>query len=85
MNLATDHNSSPRGQNGRHFADDIFICIFVVGKLCTLNEMSMKFVPKGPIDNNPVLVYIMAWRIDDRPLSEPMLTQFTDAYMWHKW
>ena len=27
----------------------------------------------------------MAWRlIGDKPLSEPMLTQFTDAYMRHK-
>ena len=24
-----DFNSSPRGQNGRHFADDIFRCIFL--------------------------------------------------------
>ena len=31
-----------------------------------------------------VLVQIMAWcRIGNRPLSEPMPTQFTDAYMWH--
>ena len=43
-----------------------------------------KFVPKGPVDNNPAMVYIMAWcRIGDKPLSEPMLTVFTDAYMWH--
>ena len=27
----------------------------------------------------------MAWRqIGDKPLYEPMLTQFTDAYMQHK-
>ena len=26
----------------------------------------------------------MAWRLPgDKPLSEPMLTQFTDADMWH--
>ena len=44
------------------------------------------FVPKGPIDNNPALVQIMAWRqIGDKlkPVSEPMLTQFTDAHMRH--
>ena len=42
----------------------------------------MKFVPKGPVDNNPALVKIMAWRrIGDKPLSEPMLTRFTDAYI----
>ena len=40
------------------------------------------FVPKSPIDNSPALFQIMARRrIDDKPLSEPMPTQFTDAYM----
>ena len=41
-------------------------------------------VPKGPIDNNLALVQIMAWRcIANKPLSELMLAQFTDAYIWH--
>ena len=34
-----------------------------------------------PIDNKLVLVYIMSWRQIDKPLSEPVLTRFTDAYM----
>ena len=47
-----------------------------------LIEISLKFVQRGSIDNKPILVQIMAWRwIGDKPLSEPMLTQFTDAYM----
>ena len=29
-------NSSPSGQNGRHFSDDIFRCIFVNEKFCIL-------------------------------------------------
>ena len=37
-------------------ADDIFRCIFVNEKFCILIEISLKFVPKGPIDNNPALV-----------------------------
>ena len=42
------------------------------------------FVPKGPIDNEPTLFQIMAWhQIGDMPLSEPMMAQFTDAYMRH--
>ena len=45
-------------------------------------EMSLKYVPKGPIYKNPAVVQIMAWRrIGDKPLSELMLTRFTDAYM----
>ena len=72
------------GQNGRHFADDILRCIFVNEKFCVLIEISLKFVPKGPIDNNPELVQKMAWRrIGVGTLSEPMLTQLTDAYMRH--
>ena len=78
-------NSSPLGQNDRHFTDNIFRCIFVNEKFCILVKISLKFVPKGLIDNKPALVEIMAWRqIGDKPLSEPMLTQFTDAYMRHK-
>ena len=77
-------NSSPPGQNGRLFADDIFRCIFVNENFCILINISLKFVPKGPIDNNPALVQIMAWRrIGDKPLSEPVLTRFTDTYMRH--
>ena len=49
-------NSSPPGQNSRHFTDDIFRCIFVNEKFCILIKISLKFVPKGPIDNNPSLV-----------------------------
>ena len=37
-------------------------------------KISMKFVPKGPINNIPALVQIMAWRRPgDEPLSEPMM------------
>ena len=81
--VSTRINSSPPAQNGRLFADDIFRCIFVNEKFCILIKIS-KFVPNGPIDNNPALVQIMAWRrIGDKPLSEPMLARFTDAYMRH--
>ena len=65
-------------------AEDIFKCIFLNEKICILIKISLKFVPNGPIDNNPELVQIMAWcRKGDKPLSEPMLTRFTDAYMRH--
>ena len=47
--------------------------------------MSLKFVLNGPIDNFVVLVQVMARRqTDDKPLPEPMLTQFTDAYTQHQ-
>ena len=49
---------------------------FLNVKFCILIQISLKNVPKGPIDNNQALVQIMAWRwIGDKPLSEPMLNQ----------
>ena len=47
----------PPGENGRHFADAILKCIFLNEKFCILIKISLRFVPKGPIDdNNPVLI-----------------------------
>ena len=59
---------------GRHFADDIFKCIFVTENVWTPIEMSQKYVPKGPIINVPALVQMMAKRRQgDKPLSEPRM------------
>ena len=67
---------------GAIFADSIFKYIFVNEKFCIL--IFFMFVPKGPIINIPALVQMMAWcRSGDKPLSEPTLTQFTEAYMRH--
>ena len=78
-------NSSLPGQNGHRLADDPFNCIFVIGNLCIFIPILLKFVPKGLVDNNLALVQIMVWGWKcDKPLSEPMLTRFTDAYVWHQ-
>ena len=51
---------------------------------CILIQISLKFVPNGPIDNKSALVQVMAWcRTGNKPLPEPKLTLFIDAYMWH--
>ena len=61
-------------QNGRHFADDIFKCIFLNKNIWISIQISLKFVPKGPINNIPALVQIMACRRPgDKPLSELMM------------
>ena len=61
-------------QNGRHFADDTFNHIFVNENARISIKFSLKFVPKGPINNIPALVQIMAWRHPgDKPLSEPVM------------
>ena len=49
-------NSSPLGQNGCYFADNIFRCICMNEKFCISIKISLKFVAKGLIDNNPALV-----------------------------
>ena len=65
-------------QNGRHFADDIFKCIFLNENVWIPIKISLKFVPKGPINNIPALVQIMAWRRPgDKPLSEPMMASMS--------
>ena len=46
-------NSSLPGQNGRHFADDIFRWILVTENVCILIKILSNFVPKGPIYYNP--------------------------------
>ena len=61
-------------QNGRHFPDDIFKCIFLNENEWISIEISLKFIPKGQINNIPSLFQIMAWRRPgDKPLSEAMM------------
>ena len=61
-------------QNGCHFPDDIFKGIFLNENVLMSIKISLKFVPKGPLNNNPALVQIMAWRRPgDKPLSEPVI------------
>ena len=82
MPVSFHFNPSPPGQNGHYFADHIFTFIFMDEKFCISIRISIKFVPKGPIENKLESVRIMAWRRrGDKPLAEPMLTQFTYAYM----
>ena len=65
-------------------ADDNFKCIFLNENDRVPIQISLKFVPKSPVDNKPVLAWVMAWHpTGDKPLPEPMLTSLTDAYMWH--
>ena len=61
-------------QNGRHFTDDTFKPTFLNENIRISIKISLKFLPKVPINNIPALVQIMAWRRPgDKPLSEPML------------
>ena len=60
----------------RHFTDDIFKCIFLNENVWIPIKISLRFVPRGPINNIPTLVQVMAWRRPgDKPLSEPMVVR----------
>ena len=51
-----------------------------------MNENShfTEVCPKGPNDNKSSLVQVKAWdQNDEKPFSEPMMTQFTEAYIQH--
>ena len=67
-------NTLRPGQNGRHFTDDSFKCIFLNENVWISLKISLKFVPNGSINKIPSLVWIIAWRRPgDKPLSEPMM------------
>ena len=74
VQVVVGFNSLRPRQNRRHFADDIFKCIFFYENVRIVLKISLKFVAKVRINNVPPLVQIMAWRRPgDKPLSEPMM------------
>ena len=74
MNSRASLNTLGPRQNGRHFANDIFKCIFENVNVWIPIKISLKFVSKGPINNIPSLVQVMAWRrAGDKQLSGPMM------------
>ena len=61
-------------------ADDIFKSIFLNENDGIPIQISLKFVPRSPIDDKQALDQAMAWRrTGAKPLPEPMLTRFTNA------
>ena len=57
-----------------HFPDDIFKQIFLDDSVYISIKITLKFVPKGAINNTAALVQTMAWCWPvNKPLSEPMM------------
>ena len=80
----------PVGEELTHWGQDkmadicsrLFKLIFLHGNCRTSIQISLKFVPNGPIKNKLVLVQIIVWhRPGDKP--EPMMAYITYAYMRH--
>ena len=70
------------------FSDDIFKCIFLKKDILISIKISLKSVPKVPINKIPSLVQIMAWcPLGNKPLSEPMLVSLVMhlCVTWPKW
>ena len=66
----------------------IFKYIFFNQNVWISLEISLKCVPKVPINNIPALVQIMAWRwTGDKPLSEPMMVNLLThiCVTQHQW
>ena len=73
----------PLDKMAAFLAADIFKCIFLNENCGIPSQISLKYVP-SPIDNRPALFQVMAWcQTGNKPLPEPMMTQFIDAYMRH--
>ena len=75
-------------QNGSHFRRH-FQMHFLEWKCMNFDKKNpLKFVPKGPINNIPALVQIMAWRRPgDKLLSEPMMVSLLThiCVTWLQW
>ena len=69
-------------QIGHHFPDNIFKYIYLNGNLWISIKISLKFVPKCPINNIPAFVQIMVWCWPGDNLSEPMRVGLL-AHMCH--
>ena len=50
----------PPEQNGRHFADNTFKCLFMDEALNILIQISLKFIPRGPLEKKPDLVQVLS-------------------------
>ena len=75
-------------QNGRHFADNVFKCIFLTENVWITIKITLQFVPWGTVDDIPALDQIMAWRRPgDQLLSEPMMVRLPThiCVTWPQW
>ena len=75
-------------QNGCHCPNNIFKCNFLNENVSVSIMISVKFNPKGSVNNIPALVQIMAWcHPGDKPLSKPVMTILLThiCVAWSQW
>ena len=72
--MQSNPNTLRPRQNDRHFADVILKRILLNENVWISLKISLRFVPKVPVNDIPSLIQIMAWhRPSDKPLFEPMM------------
>ena len=77
----SDLNTLRLKQNVHDSANDSFKCIFLNENVWIWIKMSLKFVPKGSVNNISALVQIMAWhQPGDKSLSESMILNYQCIY-----
>ena len=81
-------NTLTRRQDGCHFPDDMFKCIFLTENVWISIESSLKFLCMGPINNIATLVQIMAWHCPgDKPFPESVVVSLLThvCVTWPQW
>ena len=82
IDMILSYLTSPWTKRGHHSDRQHFEMHFLEWKQYNSDFNFPEICPKSPIENKLALVQVMAWRrTDNKPLPEPILTQFTDAYM----
>ena len=67
------------------FADKVFKCIFMNDSIWISSKISLEIVADGPIDNKLASVQVnRRCQTSDKPLPEPMLSEFHDAIWRHQ-
>ena len=80
--LISPTHPAPLDKMAAILADDIFKCNFLNENDRIPIQITLKFVPRSPINNKPALPQVMAWRrTGDKPLPVPLLAQFRGVYM----
>ena len=66
--VVTDLTHLPLDKMAAVLADNIFKCIFFIENDRIPTQISLKFVPKSPINDKLALFQVIAWRwIGDKP------------------
>ena len=72
-------NTLRQSRNGQNYVEEILKCVFLDENIWISINISLKFMSKGPLNNIPALVQIMAWH---RPRSTD---QATSHYLNQWW